>query len=156
MCGGLSTVNRRRNSSPPASAELLPNSPTAGDRTIAQCNSSPSGESFLFFISADVTEEIDLSHIAEKGLRNTVSDLVMNYCQNQKPRSTEIKMNIILTDETTVSQRPRRISFAEQKIVDNQIEEWLKNKILRHSCSNYASPIVLTTVLRKTVLRVCV
>ncbi|GFU20734.1 PC4 domain-containing protein [Nephila pilipes] len=44
-----------------------------------------------------VTDEIDLSHIAEKGLRNTVSDLVMNYCPNEKPRSTEIKMNIMLT-----------------------------------------------------------
>ncbi|GFU37912.1 hypothetical protein NPIL_653601 [Nephila pilipes] len=77
MCGGLSTVSRRRNPPHPKCLQLLPNLPTAGDQTIVQCNPSPMGESFiLFFISADVTEEIDLSHIAEKGLRNTVSDLI--------------------------------------------------------------------------------
>ncbi|GFS73936.1 hypothetical protein NPIL_167301 [Nephila pilipes] len=68
------------------------------------------------FISACMSEEMDFSHIAEKGFYNTVSALIMNYCLNETPRSTEIKLNVMLTNEIAVSQRSRRNFFCRTNI----------------------------------------
>ncbi|GFX05736.1 retrovirus-related Pol polyprotein from transposon 412 [Trichonephila clavipes] len=52
-------------------------------------------------------------------------------------------MTILLSDDIPVSQRSRRFPFVEQKIVENQIQEWLNDNIIKPSCSDYAAPIVL-------------
>ncbi|GFX15579.1 uncharacterized protein TNCV_3305081 [Trichonephila clavipes] len=52
-------------------------------------------------------------------------------------------MTILLSDDIPVSQRSRRLPFVEQKIVENQIQEWLNANIIKPSCSDYAAPIVL-------------
>ncbi|GFV32620.1 hypothetical protein TNCV_441121 [Trichonephila clavipes] len=52
-------------------------------------------------------------------------------------------MTILLSDDIPVSQRSRRLPFVEQKIVENQIQEWLNTNIIKPSCSDYAAPIVL-------------
>lgn len=52
-------------------------------------------------------------------------------------------MSIILTDDIPVCQRSRRLSFTEKQEVEKQIDEWLEKKIIRESCSDYCSPIVL-------------
>ncbi|GFT22413.1 hypothetical protein TNCV_3273851 [Trichonephila clavipes] len=52
-------------------------------------------------------------------------------------------MTILLSDDIPVSQRSRRLPFVEQKIVENQIQEWLNANIIKPSCSDYATPIVL-------------
>ncbi|KAM8718661.1 hypothetical protein ACLKA7_001382 [Drosophila subpalustris] len=46
-------------------------------------------------------------------------------------------------DELPVYQHPRRIAVCDQEIVDEQVKEWLSEKIIRPSTSEYASPVVL-------------
>ena len=38
---------------------------------------------------------------------------------------------------------PSRLSFSESEAVDAQMDEWLKEGIVRHSVSNFASRIVV-------------
>ncbi|GBN87132.1 Retrovirus-related Pol polyprotein from transposon 412 [Araneus ventricosus] len=52
-------------------------------------------------------------------------------------------MRIILKDNETVCQSPRRLASTEREEVNKQIGEWLKEGIIRPSSSGYASPIVL-------------
>ncbi|GBM60122.1 Transposon Ty3-I Gag-Pol polyprotein [Araneus ventricosus] len=52
-------------------------------------------------------------------------------------------MRIILKDNEPICQPPRRLAFAEKEEVNKQIEEWLKEDIIRPSSSEYSSPIVL-------------
>ncbi|XP_035221711.1 uncharacterized protein LOC118194646 [Stegodyphus dumicola] len=69
-------------------------------------NDSVSSErNFLSFISATIEadSETDLWHIKDEGLRNTVSTLINEYKPLEKPRSTDLKMKVILKDDIPVS-----------------------------------------------------
>jgi len=71
-----------------------------------------------------------------------IKKLVSSY----KPRllkESPIQMKLLLKDETPIWQPPRRLSPGEKEAVDKQISQWLDNKIIRPSSSEYASPIVL-------------
>lgn len=52
---------------------------------------------------------------------------------------------INLSDTTPIALRPYRCSPADQKIIDAQIEELLKRKLIRRSLSAYAFPITLVS-----------
>lgn len=52
-------------------------------------------------------------------------------------------------------QRPRRLAPREKIAVDRQIQEWLTEGIIRPSCSEYASPVVLVKKKDDT-LRLCI
>ncbi|GFU11056.1 pro-Pol polyprotein [Trichonephila clavipes] len=52
-------------------------------------------------------------------------------------------MSIILKDDIPVCQRARRLSCSEKLQVNDQIDYWLQQGIIRESCSDYCSPIVL-------------
>lgn len=52
-------------------------------------------------------------------------------------------MNIVPKDEIPVYQRPRRLAPAEKVQVNKQIDDWLRDGIIRPSISEYASPITL-------------
>ncbi|GFW09408.1 transposon Tf2-9 polyprotein [Trichonephila clavipes] len=83
--------------------------------------------------------KLDLPHISNSKIRNDVEQLVNSY----KPKTiydTDLKMTILLSDDIPVSQRSRRLPFVEQKIVENQIQEWLNTNIIKPSCSDYAAP----------------
>jgi len=62
---------------------------------------------------------------------------------------------VILKDEVPVFQRPRRLAPLEKIAVDKQIREWLAEGIIRPSCSEYASPVVLVKKKDDT-LRLCI
>jgi ribonuclease HI len=129
---------------PPACLESLEEQ----SRDTCESGSVSTHENFLCFISASAVSggeenEANLTHIVDKELRNSVSVLIRDYQPQKNPRSSELKMNIIINDEIPVSQRSRRIPFPEQKIVEKQIDEWLRDGIIKPSCSEYASPIVL-------------
>lgn len=87
--------------------------------------------------------EMELSHLS-KIHASQVREMVDNYqpCRNV---DTSVKMKIILSDDIPVYQHPRRLAICEQEIVDNQIEEWLGEGIIKPSYSEYASPIVLVS-----------
>ncbi|GFT22972.1 hypothetical protein TNCV_1857671 [Trichonephila clavipes] len=56
-------------------------------------------------------------------------------------------MNIILKDDIPVCQRARRLSCSEKLQVNDQIDDWLQQGIIREKCSDYCSPIVLYSPL---------
>ncbi|GFY30100.1 phosphatase and actin regulator 2 [Trichonephila clavipes] len=84
----------------------------------------------------------DLSHVKSFNIRNDLSSLIKNYKPNTF-KSTKLKMSIILKDDIPVRQRARRLSCSEKLQVNDQIDDWLQQGIIRESCSDYCSPIVL-------------
>nr|GBM30711.1 Retrovirus-related Pol polyprotein from transposon 297 [Araneus ventricosus] len=52
-------------------------------------------------------------------------------------------MNIRLTSDIPINSSPRRFPIIEKEIINDQIEKWLKDKIIRPSTSEYSSPVVL-------------
>lgn len=90
----------------------------------------------------DQPSRFDFSHISNTDVRDEVQKLITSYKSN-KIKDTEIQMSILLTDEIPVAQRSRRLPLLEQKIVENQIQDWLNDGIIKPSCSDYAAPIVL-------------
>ncbi|XP_076642233.1 uncharacterized protein LOC143353023 [Halictus rubicundus] len=115
-----------------------------GSITICEnINSSESTVPEVFHISTcESNSELDLSHIRSIDHRKRIEELRQKYAPN-KVQNLDIKMNIVLTDNIPVYQRPRRLSPPEKEEVNAQIDEWLENKIIQRSQSDYASPIVL-------------
>ena len=71
-----------------------------------------------------------------------VFDLIKNY-NPMKVSQSPVTMKIILKDEIPIYHRPRRISYADQSIVEDQVSEWLRDGIIQQSLSEYSSPVVL-------------
>lgn len=88
------------------------------------------------------TETVDVSHIKDEERREQVKKLIEDY-EPEKIKLTDVKMKIIMKNEEPVYQRPRRLALPEKQVVEKQIEEWLKEGIIRRSSSDFASPIVL-------------
>ncbi|GFX84483.1 retrovirus-related Pol polyprotein from transposon 17.6 [Trichonephila clavipes] len=86
--------------------------------------------------------KLDLLHISNSKIGDDVEQLVSSY-KPKKIDDTDLKMTILLSDDIAVSQRYRRLPFVEQKIVEDQIQEWLNGDIIKASCSDYVAPIVL-------------
>ncbi|GFW50295.1 phosphatase and actin regulator 2 [Trichonephila clavipes] len=99
---------------------------------------------YSIFSVANVIENsnYDLSHVKNFNIRNDLSSLIKNYKPN-KIKSTKLKMSIILKDDIPVCQRARRLSCSEKLQVNDQIDDWLQQGIIREKCSDYCSPIVL-------------
>ncbi|GBM59468.1 Transposon Ty3-I Gag-Pol polyprotein [Araneus ventricosus] len=87
-------------------------------------------------------QEIDLMHIQNKAHQEKVLNLLRNYKPN-KIKKIDAKMNIRLTSDIPINSSPRRFLFIEKEIINEQIEHWLKDKIIRPSTSEYISPVVL-------------
>lgn len=85
-------------------------------------------------------------HIADPKLRAEVRRLVQDY-QPAKTKSTGVKMHIVLKDDVPVHQIlfivPRRLSAEQRNVVNEIINEWIEDGIVRPSTSEYVSPIVL-------------
>lgn len=67
----------------------------------------------------------------------------INQKNQRKQLYLDIELNIQLTDEIPVYQRPRRLSHMEKEIVDKQMNEWLEDGTIRPGNSDYASPVVV-------------
>ncbi|GFY07676.1 retrovirus-related Pol polyprotein from transposon 17.6 [Trichonephila clavipes] len=84
----------------------------------------------------------DLPHVKNFNTRNDSSSLIKDYKCN-KIKSTKLKMNIKLKNDIPVCQRARRLSCSEKLQVNNQIDDWLRQGIIKESVFDYCSPIVL-------------
>ncbi|GFX48111.1 retrovirus-related Pol polyprotein from transposon 297 [Trichonephila clavipes] len=110
---------------------------------------------FLLKVSKTFDECLyDVSHISNSGIRDKVQTLIENYCPN-KTETTALKMKIILSDEKPIAQRSRRLSLPERKEVEKQIDEWLEQGIIRESCSDFSSPVVVCKKKDGT-MRLCI
>lgn len=98
--------------------------------------------------------ELDLSHIKDKDVKNRVIDLIVNYSP-EKIKDTGVEMRIVLMDDIPVYERPRRFADSEDKDVETQIRKWYEAGIIRFSTSDFSSRVV--PVPRKNgPVRVCV
>lgn len=52
-------------------------------------------------------------------------------------------MRLVLKNETPISQKPHRLLAPEQIIVNNQVDEWIRDGIIEPCASEYASPVVI-------------
>ncbi|GFW07365.1 retrovirus-related Pol polyprotein from transposon 17.6 [Trichonephila clavipes] len=110
---------------------------------------------FLLKVSETFDECLyDVSHISNSGIRDKVQTLIENYCPN-KTETTALKMKIILSDEEPIAQRSRRLSLPEKREVEKQIDEWLEQGIIRESCSDFSSPVVVCKKKDGT-MRLCI
>lgn len=96
-------------------------------------------------------DQVDLSD----KLRLQVEDLLKTYRNKTPDHITTGKMAIKLKDSTPVAYRPRRLAYQERIQVKRIIDELLSNGIVRKSCSEYASPIVLVKK-KNNELRMCI
>ncbi|GFS48479.1 transposon Tf2-6 polyprotein [Trichonephila clavipes] len=84
----------------------------------------------------------DLPYVKNFNTRNDLSSLIKDYKCN-KIKSTKLKMNIKLKNDIPVCQRVRRLSCSEKLQVNNQIDDWLRQGIIKESVFDYCSDIVL-------------
>lgn len=105
---------------------------------------SPSADSWLgqFRCFQVCQDQFVLGNVQSQEVRQEVIQCVQQYNPIQT-KEAPIELRIVLKDDIPVAQRPRRISLAEQVIVENQVSEWLKDGIIRVSFSEYSSPLVL-------------
>ncbi|GFS60925.1 retrovirus-related Pol polyprotein from transposon 17.6 [Trichonephila clavipes] len=72
----------------------------------------------------------DLPYVKNFNTRNDLSSLIKDYKCN-KIKSTKLKMNIKLKNDIPVCQRARRLSCSEKLQVNNQIDDWLRQGIIK-------------------------
>ena len=87
-------------------------------------------------------EDMDVAPQYASEIRN----LVVNYSP-KTPTKYPIELKLVLTDESPIYSRPRRLCAPDQKIVQEQVAVWLKDGIVRESKSEFCSPVV---VVKKT------
>jgi len=84
---------------------------------------------------------VDLEHLSQE-VASEVESLIDNY-NPERNLTSPVEMKILLTDELPVYQHPRRLAYCDQKIFDDQVQEWLEEGIIKPSTSELASPVVL-------------
>lgn len=97
---------------------------------------------YIFTIGDAIYSEIDLSHITNISYRKEVEDIINSYKPN-KIKDTNLQMKIILSDDLTISHRPRRMADSEKIEVEKQINQWLQDGIISEETSDYSAPLVL-------------
>lgn len=86
--------------------------------------------------------------------RQHIQQLVDNYTPKKCER-VNVETRIILRDDIPICLKPRRLAVKEKAILDAQIEEWLRDGVIRPNRSRYSSPMVIVPKKDGT-YRVCV
>jgi len=84
---------------------------------------------------------VDLERLSQE-VASEVESVIDNY-NPERNLTSPVEMKILLTDELPVYQHPRRLAYCDQKIVDDQVPDWLEEGIIKPSTSEFASPVVL-------------
>lgn len=69
--------------------------------------------------------------------------MISNFSPSKNPKSCDVEMKIVLKVEDPIFQSPIRMSPLENGIVEKIVQEWSEAGIIRPSCSEYSSPVVL-------------
>ena len=84
-------------------------------------------------------KDLDVSHL-ELDKANRIIDLIEQYSpKNQE--SFPVQMKIVLKDDTPLSHIPRSLPIADQVVVDNQADEWLRESIVKESLNKRDMPV---------------
>ena len=87
---------------------------------------------------ASQIDEIDLYQLGSE-MKKEILNMIEHY-NPIRPKTFPVKMKILLKDEIPIAHNPRRMSYADQRIVDQQVADWLKEGIVRRSFSEYHRP----------------
>lgn len=87
-------------------------------------------------------------------MRSEIKKLIENY-EPTKLKDTGVKMKIMLQDDAPIYQNPRRLSAEQKKQVNQIIDKWMDEGIIRPSISDFASPIVLVEKKRRSAESLC-
>ncbi|GFW81754.1 transposon Tf2-6 polyprotein [Trichonephila clavipes] len=112
------------------------------DVLLSESESSLSADYGVSFPNVSVSNVIENSSYDLSHVKNINTTLIKDYKCN-KIKSTKLKMNIKLKNDIPVCQRARRLSCSEKLQVNNQIDDWLRQGIIKESVFDYCSPIVL-------------
>lgn len=93
------------------------------------------------YISDEEQHGIDLSHLHDKTISDEVNSLIRSYTPKNENKSP-IEMDIILENEAPIYLKPRRVSPKEKHELELQVDEWLKEGVIRHSFSDFASQVL--------------
>lgn len=99
-------------------------------------------QNILKIDAKDFENTFDFDVSVDEAAKQKVIEMVTKYKPN-KIKTTNVQMKIILKDDNPISSGPRRLPIAERGIVEQQVDEWLKNGIIEESESEYSSPVVL-------------
>lgn len=69
-----------------------------------------------------------------------VLKMIDSYSSARKNNSF-VEMKIVLKDDIPIYQRPTRIPWADQAVVDKQVKEWLVENIIQPSTSSMRHPL---------------
>lgn len=83
-----------------------------------------------------------VTEIEDDWLRAEIATLVDNY-KPAKVESSVIRMEILMSDNIPVYQHPRRLSEMERTVVQEMVDGFIREGIVRPSKSPYASPVLL-------------
>lgn len=112
---------------------------------------------------SDIKEpEFDIETTLPYDTQNKIKDVILTKYINLDTTNHELntvnvpfsQIKIELKDPSVFYFNPRRLSYFEKNKLQDIIDNLLKNKIIRSSCSEFSSPIVL--VKKKMVNYVCV
>ncbi|GFV92218.1 uncharacterized protein K02A2.6-like [Trichonephila clavipes] len=103
--------------------------------------SDNANENFIMTIS-DGSPTFDIGPNASQHNRAEVEQRLSTYTP-KKTKTVNIELDIALTDDESIFHKPRRLPFAERNIVDAQVDEWVKNAIVKPCSSPYASQVVV-------------
>lgn len=97
--------------------------------------------SSINYISHDEQQSVELSHFNDEVIRNEVNALIAGYSPKEENKCP-IEMKIILRDEKPIYLKPKRVSPKEKIELEAQIEQWLKEGIIRPSFSEFAAQVL--------------
>lgn len=87
-------------------------------------------------------DKMNFDPMVSKEMRQEVESILESYCPT-RPEKSVVQMKIVIEDDVPVHRPPISLAPAEKLAVAKQIAEWLEAVIVRHSCSSYASPILV-------------
>jgi len=98
----------------------------------------------VFLTQINLTEEINAStdSIIDKETKETIENLITSY-EPKKCKSTNIELSIVLKHETPIYQRPYKTSIREKEIIEEVVDEWIKEGIAEPCSSEFTSPILI-------------
>ena len=83
------------------------------------------------------TDEIDLAHVQEPHYHEAIRDIIRGY-KPEKTRDVGITAKIVLKSDKLVVRRSRRLAPSEKKEVDDLMEAWTDEGIIKPTDSEYA------------------
>jgi len=74
------------------------------------------------------SDHIDLSYLNQS--QRYAAKILIEECAPERNANAPVQIKIVLKEEIPVYQHPRRLPVCDQKSVDDQVQDWLAEKII--------------------------